>query len=188
MGKRSKVVQLPRELREWLDRILAEKNYSAYEQVTADLRVLGEKLGVAPEDLPGKSALHRYGANLERKLAAIKASTHAAQLIAAQSPDEADDRSAAVMSMIQTEMFDGMLLLQEAEDTGDPLERAKALSAIAKNYSPAARVSMALKKHQIEVRSRTQAAADAAVKIAKKGGLTAQSVDAIRREILGIAA
>ena len=139
MGKRSKVVQLPRELHEWLDRILAEKNYSAYAQVTADLRVLGEKLGVRPEDLPGKSALHRYGSNLERKLAAIKASTHAAHLIAEQSPDDAGHLSASLMSMIQSDAMTTMIALQDAGETDDAVERMKLLSVVAKNFAAISR-------------------------------------------------
>ena len=45
-----------------------------------------------------------------------------------------------------------------------------------------------MKRHQIDIRDKAQAAADAAAKIGKKGGLSTAAVDSIRREILGIAA
>ncbi|WP_308170827.1 phage protein Gp27 family protein [Ralstonia syzygii] len=43
------------------------------------------------------------------------------------------------------------------------------------------------KRFRQEVQARAEAAAANIEKIAKKGGLSAESVDALRREILGIA-
>ncbi|HDW0747774.1 TPA: DUF3486 family protein, partial [Escherichia coli] len=49
------------------------------------------------------------------------------------------------------------------------------------------RASVNLKKFQSEVRARAQQAASNAEKIARKGGLSSDAVQALRREILGIA-
>jgi hypothetical protein len=51
-----------------------------------------------------------------------------------------------------------------------------------------ARASLKQKEWAGQVRERTEAAAAAVEKITRKGGLSAESADAIRREILGIAA
>lgn len=179
MGQRSKITQLPREVREWLDRALVEGNFSGYEALEAEMKKRGITIG--------KSSIHRYGANLERRLAAIKASTEAAAAIARAAPDDEDLRSEAVISLIQTEIFDTIVQLQEAADA-DPTARVKMLSAAAKNIATLTRSSVNLKRFQREVRDKITSAADAAARIGKKGGLSKGAVDEIRREILGIAA
>ena len=135
----------------------------------------------------GKSSIHRYGADLERRMAAIKASTEAARAIAQAAPDDEDLRSGAVISLIQTEVFDTLMRLQEAQDPNvDAAARVKLLSAAAKNVATLTRASVNLKRWQIEIRDKVRAAAAAVEKLARKGGLSAGAVDSIRREILGI--
>lgn len=178
--KRSKITQLPPEIRKWLDKVLAEKNFSDYQLLEEELKKRGFSIG--------KSSIHRYGSNLERRLAAIKASTHAAAMIAEAAPDDAGQRSAAVMGMLETEIFELLVGMQDVEAEDDPLKRAKLLSALAGNIAKLSRASVNQKKHELEVRDKVKAAAAAAEKIGRKGGLSKGAVDEIRREILGIAA
>lgn len=185
MAKRSKVEQLPPELKEWLDDALIRNNFGKYSALAAALNERGQALNIKADI--SKSGLHRYGSNLERKLSAIKASTEAAKLIARQAPDDADDRSAAVISIIQTEVFDVLVALQEAEAADEPMVRAKLLATLAKNVATLTRASVHQKRHAIEVRSKAEAAADKVSRLAKKGGLSGSTVEQIRREILGIA-
>ena len=177
MPQRSKITALPKAVRQWLDQALVEKNFAQYAQL--------EKLLAEKGHTIGKSSIHRYGANLERKLAAIKASTEAAAMIANAAPDDADLRSAAVISMIQTEVFGVLVALQEADET-DPMKRAKLLSTVAKNVATLTRASVTQKKWEQEIRAKVKSVADAAAKIAKKGGLSKDAIDTIRRDILGI--
>lgn len=185
MAQRSKVRQLPPEVRAWLDRALAEKNFGAYEQLAVEanrqLSALGYTMTLS------KSGLHRYGLNLERKLSAIKASTEAARMIAAAAPDDADQRSGAVISMVQTEIFEILVALQEVADS-DPMKKAKLLSTLAKNIATLTRASVTQKRHEIETRAKAEAAADKIARLAKRGGMSAGTVDEIKRVVLGIAA
>src|SRR4051812_43642543 len=152
MPQRSKITALPKDVKAWLDQALIANNFAQYEQLE---KLLAEK-GVTI----GKSSIHRYGSNLERKLAAIKASTEAASAIAAAAPDDADDRAGAVISMIQTEVFGVLVSLQEADESDDPMKRAKLLSTVAKNVATLTRASIAQKQHAIEIRAKVNAAAD----------------------------
>ncbi len=187
MPKRSKVDTLPAAVKGWLDRALVSGNFAGYDQLAAELKTRGYDIG--------KSSVHRYGSNLERKLSAIKASTEAARIIAEDSPDDAGHLSGAVMALIQTDVFNMLVTLQELEQTSGPdksdaaaqMARAKLLSQLAKNVATLSRASVAQKKHVIETRGRAEAAAGRAEKILKKGGLSAGAIDNIRREILGIA-
>ncbi len=184
MVKRSKITTLPKEVRAWLDRAIAEKNFSAYERLTAEANA---RLVAAGYTMTlSKSGLHRYGAQLERRMAAIKASTEAAAMIADVAPDDEDKRSGAVLSLIQTEIFEAIMRLQEAEDA-DPAQRMKLLSAAAKNIATMTRASVTLKRFQAEVREKARLVADAVARIAKKGGMSKDAQDEIRNRILGIA-
>lgn len=179
MAKRSRVSTLPKSVRDWLDKALVEGNFSGYQLLEDALREKGY--------LISKSAIHRYGQKIERRMAAIKASTEAARLITESASDERDSRSEAVIAMIQTELFESMVNLQDASEADvSPQSRVKLLSAAAKNVAMLTKASVSLKQFQQEVKERVEAAADMASKIAKKGGLSAEAVAEIKREILGI--
>lgn len=180
MGQRSKITQLPDEVRAQLDKELVKRGFSGYDALETWLDGLGISIG--------KSSIHRYGSNLQKKLSAIKASTEAARLIAEEAPDDADQRSGAVMSMLQTEIFDMLVGLHEAEDEDDPVKRAKILSSLAKNVAQLSRASVHQKRHEIEIRGKLEAAADKVASLAKQGGMSAEGIDAVKREIMGIAA
>lgn len=180
MGQRSKVTQLPEDVRRQLDAELVKRGFSGYDALETWLQKLGIEIS--------KSSIHRYGRNLERKLSAIKASTEAARLIAQEAPDDAGLREGAVMSMLSTEIFEMMVRLQEAEDEEDPVQRAKILSSLAKNIAALSRASVHQKRHELEIRAKVAATAEKFAAKARKGGMSAKTVDEIKRDILGIAA
>lgn len=180
MARRSSIDGLPDDVRRWLERALAENNFSGYVALEDMLRERGYSIS--------KSAIHRYGQKIERRFAAIKASTEAARFLTEGAADDQDARSEAVIALVQTEMFESIINLQEATDEDiDPAERIGLLSSAAKNIAALARASVNQKKFRLEVQARAEAAAANVEKIAKKGGLSAESVEQLRREILGIA-
>lgn len=178
MGPRSKISGLPMAVKAWLENALVEGNFSGYEMLEAELKQLGFAIG--------KSAIHRHGQNMERRLAAVRASTDAARMIAEAAPDDADQRSAAVISLVQTDIFNVLISLQEVEDA-EPAERLKVMGNAARAIADLSRASVRQKKWQAEVRDKASAAADAVEAIAKKGGLSTEALDTIRKGILGIA-
>ena len=180
MARQSSIDALPADVRRWLERALTENNFTGYQQLENLAREKGYILS--------KSAIHRYGVKIERRFSAIKASTEAARLLTEGAADDQDARSEAVIALVQTEMFESILNLQEAsEEDLDPGERIALLSKAAKNIATLARASVNQKKFRLEIQSKAEAAAANVEKIAKKGGLSAESVEALRREILGIA-
>ena len=110
--------------------------------------------GDEPRDtlaLAGSLRVHAIG-ELDRRLAAIKASTEAARLIQQHAGDDKDARSEALTAMVQTELFEAILLLQEAdEEDADPGERVALLSKAAKNIATLTRSSINLKEFQAKV-------------------------------------
>ena len=136
--------------------------------------------------------MHRYGAKLDRRLAAIRASTEAAKIIQAHAGDDKDARSEALTAMVQTELFEAILELQEAvegDEKSDPGERVALLSKAAKNIATLTRSSVNLKSSRPKPRrARKRAfeeAAAMAVTTAKAQGLSDIGVDKLREAIMG---
>jgi len=166
------------------ERELVNRNFSDYDGLVEWLAARGYEIS--------RSVAHRHGQKVKRRLEAVKASTEAARLIAEAAPDDADLRSAAVISMVQSEMFELLLNLQEAEECDDPAGRVALMAKAAKGMADLTRASVGQKKWQMEVEAKIRAeerakAAEKAVSIARKGGMSTETTEALRREILGIA-
>lgn len=182
MARRGKIEGLPEDVRRWLERALTETGFSGYEALES---MLGEK-GYAIS----KSAIHRYGQRIERRFAAIKASTEAARMLTEGAADDQDARSEAVIALVQTEMFESIINLQEAsEDDIDPVERMGLLSKVAKNIASLTTASVRLKKFQAEVRDKIASKLNALEDEAKGGkgrAFDAETLRIVREEIYGI--
>lgn len=170
MPPRSKVAALPAEVKSWLDQVLVENNFSGYEALSAELADRGYSIG--------KSALHAYGQTFEDRLSRLRMASEQAKAVVTAAPDEEGAVNEALMRLVQEQLFN---MLMAADGKVD-------LPKVAKAVAELGRASVVQKKWQAEVRERAESAAAKVEKIARKGGLTAETVDAIRREILGVAA
>ncbi|ROV54484.1 DUF3486 family protein [Neisseria chenwenguii] len=180
MAKRSTIATLPRNVVAAFERRLAENGFSNYTELTEWLNAQGYEVS--------RSAVHRYGQKVERRFASIKASTEAARLIAEGAADEGDTRSEALMAMLQTELFDALVQIGEMDNEElNALDRFGVMAEGAKKISGLISASTRLKEYQAKVKAKVQAAAEDVAKQAKKGGLSEESVEAIRKHILGIA-
>lgn len=184
MGRNSSISRLPDEVKAYISAMLATGSQTL-DELIADLQKRFPAEAHAG-DLPSRSALHRYGSKLDRRLSAIRASTEAAKLIQAQAGDDKDARSEALTALVQTELFEAILCLQEADDpNADPAERVGMLSAAAKNIATLTRSSVNLKQFQSKVEQDTRrrmleeqrAKLDA---MGNKGGVTEETKNAIR--------
>jgi hypothetical protein len=180
---------LPAEVKTYIEAMLATGAQTLNELI-ADLQERYPAAARAGE-LPSRSAIGRYGQKLERRLSAIRASTEAAKLIQAQAGDDKDARSEALTALIQTELFEAILALQEADDPeADPGDRVAMLSSAAKNIATLTRSSVNLKQFQAKTEKDAREAllAEQRAKLEampNKGGVTAETKAAIR-EALGI--
>jgi hypothetical protein len=187
MARRSSIDSLPEDVRRWLDRALSSRGFAQYQLLEQAMREKGYSVS--------KSAINRYGQKLERRLAAIRASTEAAKILTEASPDGQDARSEALVALVQTELFETIINLQEATDEEvDAGERVKMLSNAAKNIATLTRSSVNLKRFQAEVRkefaAQAQAMLDDAVKAASKAGekgLSGTRLQQLKLELAGMA-
>lgn len=180
MSPRSSIALLPENVRLALERKLAENGFANYTELTEWLNQQGYQIS--------RSAVHRYGQQVERRFASIKASTEAARLIAESASDEHDTRSEALMAMLQTELFDALILIGEMDDRElNALDRFGVMAEGAKKISGLISASTRLKEYQNKVKARAQATADEVEKVVKKGGLSDETAEQIRKQILGVA-
>lgn len=170
MPPRSKVAALPPEVKSWLDRALVDGNFGDYAALSDLLMERGFAIS--------RSALQRYGQSFEERLSALKLASEQAKAVVLAAPDEEGAVNEALMRLVQEHLF--KLLMSEGGDIDLP-KVARAVAELGK-------ASVVQKKWQTEVRARAEAAAAQVEKIARKGGLNADTVAEIRREILGVAA
>lgn len=180
MAPRSSIETLPENVRRDFERRLIENGFANYTELAEWLNMQGYQIS--------RSAAHRYGQKVERRFANIKASTEAARLIADGASDEDDSRSEAVMAMVQTELFDALVEIGEMDnDTLNPLARFDVMSEGAKRIAGLISASTRLKEYQAKTRAKAQAAAEEVARAVKKGGLSDETAEHIRKQILGIA-
>ncbi|MDO5623822.1 MAG: DUF3486 family protein [Pseudomonadota bacterium] len=157
MARKSTISRLPAEVKSCIEAMLAT-GAQTLDELIADLQARFPAEASAGT-LPSRSAVHRYGQKLDRRLAAIKASTEAARLISEQAGDSKDARSEALTALVQTELFEAILALQEVDEPppeGSTAEEVAAsrvdlLSKAAKNIATLSRSSVNLKLFQARV-------------------------------------
>ena len=179
MARESSIDLLNAEDKAWLDRRFIDQGFCGYEEIAKILQERGYNVS--------KSSVHRYGQKVEQKLAAVQASTQAAMMIADAAPDDSDMRSSAVLSLVQTELFNALISLQESNDpNASAADRIMLMAKAGKGIAEIAKASVNQKKWETEVKERVEKAAEAVESIVKKGGLSAETAASIRAQILGI--
>jgi hypothetical protein len=184
MPRVKKIATLPEDSRHWLERELAARGFGDIVAITAELNA-----GLAARGLDvtvGKSAVGEHAKRVRRAQEAIHATTEAARLIAEAAPDEGDNRSAAAMAIVQSEVFELLLQVRESEDMKDPVARLDVMNEAALGLSRLSRARVNQSRWNTEVQAKAQAACEKVTKLARKGGLDAGTVAEIRASILGI--
>jgi len=180
MPARSKIDQLPPEIKAEFDRLLIARNFSAYDEIAVWLNDRLRDAGM--EVTISRAAAHRYGQGFEAKLSAIKIATEQARAIAEAVGDDAGLMGDALTRLCQEKSFQ---VLSEMEDL-DPkdVDFVQLTTAISKLN----RTAVAQKKWQIEARQQLlQKAAETIEKTAKREGVSAETIKKIRRDVLMMA-
>jgi Protein of unknown function (DUF3486) len=173
----SKVALLPDDIRDELDQRLIAAGFGRCEELSEWLWEKGFEIG--------KTTVNERAKKLKYRLAAITASTEAAKMISKAAPDEADDRSNAVIAIVQSEIFEAILQLEEAVQVEDKLARIELLNKVAKNIATLTRASVARNKHASEVRrAAVEESAKNAGDAARDAGVSEETVEQIRDRVM----
>ena len=171
MPARSKITQLPDDIRCELERRLIIGGFSDYAALESWLRERGHEIS--------RSAIHRFGQDFEAKCEAIKLATEQAKAIVTVVGDDEGSMNEALIRLIQQLSFDILIKNQDADI-------ASLLPKMGGMVAKLSKASVDQKKWMAEVREKTKTAADEVVKVAKSEGLSNAKAEEIRRKILGI--
>lgn len=189
MGRPSSIRRLPPDLREALDAWLRDKGLT---QLEARER-LNEYL--AGRDLPpvSRSALNRYARSMDKVGEKMRQSREMADIWIARLGSQPSGKvGQLIVDMLKTLVYEINLKLQDveldAESMPGVVRQLRELSLTAQRLEQA---SYRNEKRESEVRERArreaaEEAADAAGEAASEQGLSAGTVEAIKRRILGV--
>ncbi|UTV30176.1 DUF3486 family protein [Photobacterium atrarenae] len=183
-GRRSKIDLLPDEVKRLLDELLRDARYSQQEVLDAVHDHI-DQLGL-PEDIkPSRSGLNRYASRMEAIGKDLRDVREVSQALVGQLGDKpTGEVSRLILEIGRTQLFKAMMNANEKEGDVD-IGMIKDAMLAAQRLESAA---MQSHKREKEIRKAfADEAAAAAEAVAKKAGMTAETVSSIKKEILGIA-
>jgi len=176
MPERSKILQLPPDIKAEFDRLLIEKNFSDYDGVVEWLNGRLREAGM--EVTVSRSSAARYGQGFEEKIAAIKVATEQAKAVAEAAGDDMGAMNQALIRLVQQKAFDALIDAESAD-------------GLPKMGTMIAKLSKADLDNRKDIREvRKQAISDAAAvagETAKQEGVSDETIKKIRRDVLRMA-
>ena len=167
MPRRSKVARLPKAVKEWLDLALVDGNFEGFCALEAALLEKGYDIG--------KSSIARYSKEFQERLAKAKNITEQARAMVIAADDDAGALNNALVRVAQERMFDAVMAAE-----------AKDFPKLTQALAQLSRASVAQNKWQAQARRDAfEMAATKAETAAKKAGMSADTVAALRASILG---
>lgn len=183
MGRQpSSIDLLPAEIKEQLQELLRDPRCSQL-QATAKINAILEAEG--HDDRLSKSSVNRYALRMEQVGAKLRQSREVAEMWVGKLGAQPQGQVGHLLNeMVRTLAFDCAMNLSEGDEPIPP-RMLKDLSIAVERLEKAA--SENVKREEDIRKQERERAADQAAKIAKKGGLSSDTVQEIRRQILGIA-
>lgn len=192
--QQSSIDLLPDGVRRQLQELLADRKVTQLEAVRRINDVLGlmKEAGELPDEAPeklSKSAVNRYFIDMDEAGRKLRESREVAEVwIGKLGAAPQGQVGNLVNEILRTLSFDMALMLQrgtvDAESAPAVTGMLKDLALTMQRLENAANLNTTREK---EIRKQALAeAAEQATSVAKKGGLSAEAVQTIRREILGI--
>lgn len=181
---RSKVKRLPPDVREAIDGLLREDRHTL-DELIAELQRRFPAV-----DLPSRSGLHRHQQDVQAMTQRIRDMQAAASAVVADLGENPDDKVGGLMVQAVTALCGHVAMRATASDEETSIKDALALARMAREASSARKATLAERQaieRAAEERLRKQQA-QALESVVKTAGLTKETADAIRKQILGVAA
>ena len=186
MPRPSSIDRLPPDILEKLQELLRDPRVTQLEATRRINAILEEE---GRSERVSKSAVNRYAQRMEQVGERLRQSREVAEMwIAKLGAAPQGKLGHLVNEILRTLSFDLALTLQKGEIEAEEAPAvAKMLKDMAIAMERLERAASENVKREAEIREQARReAADAAEKVARQGGLSADSVQAIRRAILGV--
>ncbi len=190
MPRRSSLLDIPQGIRDDLNGRLLANGFSDYEALAAWLQAQGYEIS--------KSALHRWGQNLEAEFAGAMADARRAAELgrALAGEDDGSGLRRATTVMAQETLLRVLMGLRQAEraaglagDDGEGLDHtdlAKSLSLVTRSLADLGRLSIADAKHTAAVKAQLAAELEQRVTANGDGAISPDQLRAMIREAYGV--
>ncbi|MBP8980838.1 MAG: DUF3486 family protein [Syntrophobacterales bacterium] len=179
MPRRSKITQLPPEIKAKLDRMLFDRSFANYDEIAAVINA--ELADTGYEITISRSGLHRYGQAFEERLAAIKIASEQARAVSEAVGDNEGVMNDALIGLVQEKAFDVLVNLQ----TEDPKAFAKIFPKLGIMVAKLSKASVDQKKWMADARKKALEEAAASIEAtAKQEGVSSETIAKIRRDVL----
>ncbi len=182
MPARSKIDQLPPEIRDKFQKELLAKNFCGYEEIADWLNAQLADEGL--EIRISRSGVHRFGQEFQAKCEDVKTSTEMARAFVGASGDDEGNLNEATIRLIQTMVFD--LLLKAKKDEDGKYDVADILPKIGVMVAKLSKASVDVKKYATEIKKKTEQAVVNIESKAKKR-MDPELFKIVKEEIYGIA-
>lgn len=184
---KSKIQQLPDDIRSQLAAMLRSGSMSQ-KDILAEVNKLIVESGLPPEDQISRTGLNRFFKRTEAAGSRISRAREMAEVLTSKLGDAPTSQISNLMSEnMKTMAFETSMALMEATEDGEMID-IKQFNQLALAFQRISQSSILNQKIEKEIRAAFAAeAANAAEKIVKSAGLTAETAAQIKQQILGIA-
>ncbi|QBH96796.1 DUF3486 family protein [Limnobaculum zhutongyuii] len=183
-GRPSKIDLLPQDIRDQLHHLLRDKRHTQ-EDIREAVNELIDQNGLGEDMKLSRTGLNRYATRMEEVGARIRQAREISEVwVSKLGEAPTSDVGKMVQELVRTLAYDTTLKLTESPNTVSPKELNQ-LALFSQRIEQAAMVSH---KREKDIRAAFAAeAADVAGKAARSAGLSKETVNTIKRQILGIA-
>lgn len=171
MPSRSLVIQLPKEIREELDRRLVANAFGGYEQLSEWLSEQGLEIS--------KSSIQRYGTAFEKRLGALRLASQQAKAIAEAVGDDQNAMGEALVNLAQEKAFRVLMAMDLNPEDQD-------FAKLARSIAELNRAAVQQKKFAEEVRAKLEAKFKSLEEEGTAKGLDEATLLRVRQEIYGL--
>lgn len=184
MGRKSSIERSPEEVRTAIDKLIRQNRFTLDEIRGYIVEKFGEEVA------PSRSAIGRYTLAQGELLGRMRDIDAAARVVVEELGENADDRAGALLVQSITTLAADAAMRAHARDDGKEtsIEEVRKLARAAKDVIGARKVNRQEREHIAEMARQKLLAEQKANldKMARRRGMSADAVDEIRKEILGI--
>ncbi len=187
-NQKSKIKQLPAHIREPMNTLIRTGEMTQ-KDLLDEVHRLCEEAGLPDEAKPSRSSLNRYVKRMEDMGARMRQAREVAEVWTTKLGDApATDLSKLLQEFVRTMAFETSMTMAESAEQDGQVVPPKALNQLALVVQRIEQAAMTSQKVEKEIRAAFAAeAAEKTEVVAKKAGLTADTVKMLKAELLGIA-
>ena len=179
-GRRSKIQLLPPDVKGQLDALLRDGRMTQ-QDILREVNALAKEIGVEPIS---SSGLNRYATRMESVGARIREAREVSEVwVSKLGTEPTGEVSKILLETVKTIAFDSVMKFSEMDEPMPP----KLIKELAIGIERLEKATELNQKRELELRKQiTQEAAEMAEKSMTNKGMTRDTIDTIKREILGL--